>query len=217
MPAGATACIASVRSTTRRTWPASTKHGRFRWSGTATCRRRGGAPAVTIRCRFSAERSTIRSSTSVNHPTSQAGITCTVCHAITNVNSTRGNADYTIEEPLHYPFAYSDNAVLAVDQQSTGQGEAVVPQEDVSQAVSQDGRVLLDLPQGASAVGTEPLQGVPARPEPLRSVPAQRRLGPRCPQFLLSAPGARRTATAVTCRCSRRTISAPSTSTVPRS
>ena len=49
----------------------------------------------------------------VNHPTAHAGITCTVCHAITNVNSVRGNADYTIEEPLHYPFAYSDNPTLA--------------------------------------------------------------------------------------------------------
>jgi tetratricopeptide (TPR) repeat protein len=48
----------------------------------------------------------------LNHETSQAGITCTSCHAITNVNSTRGNADYTIEEPLHYPFAFSDNPVL---------------------------------------------------------------------------------------------------------
>jgi tetratricopeptide (TPR) repeat protein len=48
----------------------------------------------------------------VSHPTAHAGITCTVCHAITNVNSTRGNADYTIEEPLHYPFAFSDNAIL---------------------------------------------------------------------------------------------------------
>lgn len=46
------------------------------------------------------------------HPTSQAGVTCTVCHAITHVNSTKGNADYVIEEPLHYPFAYSDNATL---------------------------------------------------------------------------------------------------------
>ena len=45
-------------------------------------------------------------------PTGQAGITCTVCHAITNVNSNRGNADYTIEEPLHYPFAYSENPTL---------------------------------------------------------------------------------------------------------
>ncbi len=48
----------------------------------------------------------------VNHPTSQAGITCTTCHGITSVNSTRGNADYTIEEPLHYPFAFSKNPVL---------------------------------------------------------------------------------------------------------
>ncbi len=46
------------------------------------------------------------------HPTAHAGITCTTCHAITNVNSTRGNADFTIEEPTHYPFAESENAVL---------------------------------------------------------------------------------------------------------
>jgi len=48
----------------------------------------------------------------VSDPTSQAGITCTVCHAITEVESTRGNADYIIEEPQHYPFAYSSNPVL---------------------------------------------------------------------------------------------------------
>ena len=48
----------------------------------------------------------------VHHPTAQAGITCTACHAITHVNSPRGNADYTIEEPLHYPFAFSDSAFL---------------------------------------------------------------------------------------------------------
>ena len=46
------------------------------------------------------------------HPTSQAGITCTACHSITAVNSTLGNADYVIEEPLHYPFAFSTNRVL---------------------------------------------------------------------------------------------------------
>ncbi|MGI8602055.1 MAG: multiheme c-type cytochrome [Verrucomicrobiales bacterium] len=46
------------------------------------------------------------------HPTSQAGITCTVCHSITHVNSTRGNADFTIEEPTHYPFATSENPIL---------------------------------------------------------------------------------------------------------
>ena len=48
----------------------------------------------------------------LKHPTSQAGITCTVCHSITHVNSTRGNADYTIEEPVHYPFAQSENKIL---------------------------------------------------------------------------------------------------------
>ena len=48
----------------------------------------------------------------VHHPTAQAGITCTSCHAITHVNSTRGNADYSIDEPIHYPFAYSTNRVL---------------------------------------------------------------------------------------------------------
>ncbi|HEX4597943.1 MAG TPA: multiheme c-type cytochrome, partial [Burkholderiaceae bacterium] len=45
-------------------------------------------------------------------PMAGAGITCTSCHAITNINSTRGNADFTIEEPLHYPFAFSDNPIL---------------------------------------------------------------------------------------------------------
>jgi tetratricopeptide (TPR) repeat protein len=46
------------------------------------------------------------------HPTAHAGITCTACHAITHINSTRGNADYTIDEPVHYPFAFSSNKTL---------------------------------------------------------------------------------------------------------
>jgi hypothetical protein len=46
-------------------------------------------------------------------PSAQAGITCTVCHSITHVNSPRGNADYTIDEPTHYPFAFSRNPFLA--------------------------------------------------------------------------------------------------------
>ena len=48
----------------------------------------------------------------VNDPTAHAGITCTTCHAITNVNSPRGNSDFTIEEPTHYPFAFSDRPAL---------------------------------------------------------------------------------------------------------
>ncbi len=52
-----------------------------------------------------------------NHLTAHAGITCSVCHGITHLNTedgttTRGNSDYTIDEPLHYPFAYSENSTL---------------------------------------------------------------------------------------------------------
>ena len=46
------------------------------------------------------------------HPTAKAGITCTACHAINHINSTIGNGAYTIDEPIHYPFAYSTNAAL---------------------------------------------------------------------------------------------------------
>ncbi len=48
----------------------------------------------------------------LNHPTAKSGITCTTCHAITHVNSNLGNADFTIEEPQHYPFAFSTNPIL---------------------------------------------------------------------------------------------------------
>jgi tetratricopeptide (TPR) repeat protein len=48
----------------------------------------------------------------LKNPTAHAGITCTVCHSITHINSTRGNGDYVIEEPLHYPFAKSTNPLL---------------------------------------------------------------------------------------------------------
>jgi tetratricopeptide (TPR) repeat protein len=48
----------------------------------------------------------------LGHPTAQAGITCVACHSITSINSTRGNADFTIEQPVHYPFARSRSAAL---------------------------------------------------------------------------------------------------------
>jgi tetratricopeptide (TPR) repeat protein len=48
----------------------------------------------------------------VNDPTSQAGITCVSCHAISHVQSPIGNAAFTISEPQHYPFAFSENATL---------------------------------------------------------------------------------------------------------
>jgi tetratricopeptide (TPR) repeat protein len=48
----------------------------------------------------------------VNHPTAHAGITCTVCHAMTAIHGTIGNGGYTLEEPAHYPFAKSTNPLL---------------------------------------------------------------------------------------------------------
>ncbi|TVQ55344.1 MAG: hypothetical protein EA377_03585 [Phycisphaerales bacterium] len=48
----------------------------------------------------------------IHDPSAHAGITCTSCHAITHINSPRGNADYTIDEPVHYPFTFSENSFL---------------------------------------------------------------------------------------------------------
>jgi tetratricopeptide (TPR) repeat protein len=48
----------------------------------------------------------------LNDPTAKAGVTCSVCHSITQINSPRGNSDYTIDVPIHYPFAFSDNPIL---------------------------------------------------------------------------------------------------------
>jgi tetratricopeptide (TPR) repeat protein len=48
----------------------------------------------------------------VHDPTAQAGITCTACHAISHIDTTVGNASYTIDEPIHYPFAFSTNKAL---------------------------------------------------------------------------------------------------------
>ena len=51
------------------------------------------------------------------HPTALAGITCVACHSITSLQGahpgTIGNGNYTIEEPIHYPFAYTPTNSLA--------------------------------------------------------------------------------------------------------
>lgn len=44
--------------------------------------------------------------------TAQAGITCTVCHRIKKIKSVIGNSDFIIEEPVHYPFTFSENKML---------------------------------------------------------------------------------------------------------
>ncbi len=129
-------------------------------------------------------------------PAGQAGITCTVCHAITHVNSVRGNSDYTIDEPIHYPFAFSENGALKLAQPAAGEGQARVPQEDLPEAAPRDGRVLRHLPQGAPAAGAQPLQ-VATRPEPLRRLPAVGCFRARRHELLLS--DRRRPTTAPSC------------------
>jgi hypothetical protein len=42
----------------------------------------------------------------------QAGITCTACHAISKVNSIKGNGAYTLDIPEQYPFTYSEMPFL---------------------------------------------------------------------------------------------------------
>ena len=48
----------------------------------------------------------------VTHPTAHAGLTCTVCHAVTALHGTVGHGGYTLEEPAHYPFAKSSDPTL---------------------------------------------------------------------------------------------------------
>ncbi|MGE0680322.1 MAG: multiheme c-type cytochrome [Candidatus Binatia bacterium] len=45
-------------------------------------------------------------------PTAQAGITCVTCHAIGAIASPRGNGAYILDEPVHYPFTFSDSTTL---------------------------------------------------------------------------------------------------------
>ena len=161
--------------------PAGLAEARREYAGRA-----GGVPAATTWCRSSPERSTIPTTTTSATRPARPGSPAPSCHAITNVNNTRGNAAYTIEEPVHYPFAYSDNPVLQWINQYAGEGQARDAQEDVPQADHQGRQVLLDLPQGQSTLRAEPLSRLRPRPEPLRSVPALGRLGPRGQELLLS-------------------------------
>jgi hypothetical protein len=93
-----------------------------------------------------------------NHPTSQAGITCTACHAITHINSTVGNADYTIEEPIHYPFAFSTNAVLQFINQQLVKAKPDFHKKILSQTEVQDLGVLFNPSQSQPARGIDQLQ-----------------------------------------------------------
>ena len=103
------------------------------------------------------------------------------------MNNTRGNAAYTIEEPEHYPFAYSDNPVLQWINNTLVKAKPEMHKKTFLKPVIKDVEVLLDLPQGRIALRAEPLQGLRPRPEPSRPVPALGRLGPWGQELLLPA------------------------------
>src|SRR5262249_3454229 len=71
---------------------------------------RAGVPAATIPFPSSVARLTGKIMTSSTiRPPSRAS---PAQHAMTHINSSSGNGDYTIDEPIHYPFATSENPVL---------------------------------------------------------------------------------------------------------
>ena len=48
----------------------------------------------------------------IDTPEARAGLACTSCHAITHVNSTMGNADFTIQYPPLHQLATSNNPLI---------------------------------------------------------------------------------------------------------
>jgi hypothetical protein len=127
----------------------------------------------------------------VNDPAGQAGITCTACHSITHLNSVRGNADYTIEEPIHYPFAFRENAFLQWLNQQLVKAKPefhkkvfLKPLHKTPEFCGACHKVLRRLPQGAPAGGGQQVQ-VATGAESLRLLSSERRLGSRRLQLLL--------------------------------
>jgi hypothetical protein len=48
----------------------------------------------------------------IEHPTAEAGITCSVCHSAQTTTSPRGNGVYVIAKPVPYPFTFRPNRFL---------------------------------------------------------------------------------------------------------
>ena len=113
MIVGRTACIVSGLSTTRPYLASvrETRHVAFERDGDVQAARFCAGchdPVVFFSGKFDDPNFDDEEDSS-----SQSGITCTACHAITHVNSPRGNGDYTIEEPVQYPFTFSESPALA--------------------------------------------------------------------------------------------------------
>ena len=67
-------------------------------------------------------------------PTGQAGITCTVCHGITHVNSTTRQRRLPDRRAAPVSVRVQRKSVSAIRQPAAGEGQAGLPPADVSQA-----------------------------------------------------------------------------------
>lgn len=57
----------------------------------------------------------MKSTPDMNLPEAEAGITCEVCHGITNIPDITGNANYILGNPIEYPFASHDGFIKTVN------------------------------------------------------------------------------------------------------
>ena len=149
----------------------------------------------------------------VNTATAQAGITCTVCHVITTVNNTRGNGAYTIEEPDHYPFAFSDNPVLKWVNLTLVKAKPEMHKKTFMKPVIRTAEFCSVCHKVGHSLCLESLQGFRARAGPLQQLPPLGRFRAWSAEASTIRRSPSRTAPSVTWTCWPPTTSGPGIST----
>ena len=125
----------------------------------------------------------------IHDPTAQAGITCTACHAITHVNSTAATLTTRSKNRCTIRSRSARTACCSTSTTSWCKAKPSFHKQTFLKPLHKTAEFCSACHKVASAGLAEPLQGIPARPEPLRHVPAERRIRPRGPQLLLSREG----------------------------
>ena len=170
--------------------------------------------AATTLCRFSRASLTTRiSTTCTTRPARRASParSATRSPRSTTPGATRA---YTIEEPQHYPFAFSDNPILKWINLTLVKAKPEMHKKDVLEADHQGRRVLLGVPQGRAAVSPSlTTKTSSAGQDHYNTLPALGRFRPRSAELLLSRRSRSPTATSATWTCWPRTTSGPGTST----
>ena len=99
-----------------------------------------------------------------------------------------GNAAYTIDEPIHYPFAYSSNNVLQWINNQLVKAKPDFHKKTFLKPFMKTEEFCSTCHKVGLPFEVTQLQGIPPRPEPLRYLSAQR-CGPQRAVVLLSAEG----------------------------